>query len=127
MKVVALLSRILMGLVLFAAGLGTFLTKTPPVVPGFAGQFNNIAYGSHFVLFLAAAQFVMGVLLLVNRYVPLALIMVAAFIYNSFAFHITMLPSVIFAPVILSALWLAVAWPYRSLFAPLFVAKPKVR
>lgn len=126
MNVVTLLSRILLGLVLFAAGLGTFLMKQPAAVPGVAGQFNAIMFTSHFTLFIAAAQFVMGVLLLVNRYVPLALMMVAGFIYNSFAFHITMLPSAIFAPIIVSILWLAIAWPYRSLFAPLFAAKLKV-
>ncbi|HET6275946.1 MAG TPA: hypothetical protein VFE16_08480 [Candidatus Cybelea sp.] len=50
--------------------------------------------------------------------------MLAAFLYNSFAFHITMLPSVLVLPVIVLVLWFLVALQYRAVFAPLLQAKP---
>ena len=74
--------------------------------------------------FVSAVQLLLGALLLVNRFVPVALIMLAAFVYNSFAFHSTMAQSAIFAPFVVAALLVVVAWPYRALFAPLFVAQP---
>jgi len=81
-------------------------------------------YQSHWTLFVGAAQIVIGILLLTNRFVPVALIMLAAFIYNSFAFHITMLPQGLFAPVIVLILGYIVARPYSGLFAPLFRPQP---
>ncbi|MGH8165111.1 MAG: hypothetical protein ACREP1_12340, partial [Rhodanobacteraceae bacterium] len=98
----------------------------PPALPGLAGQFNSVFYSSHWNLFIAAAQLILGILLLVNRFVPIALIVLAAFLYNSFAFHITMARNFIIAPVIVSALWLLISWQYRALFAPIFVARPAI-
>jgi uncharacterized BrkB/YihY/UPF0761 family membrane protein len=68
---------------------------------------------------VGTAQLILGVLLLINRYVPIALIMLAAFLYNSFAFHITMAQSGLPAPIVVLALWLVVALKYRSNFAQL--------
>jgi hypothetical protein len=42
--------------------------------------------------------------------------MLAAFLYNSFAFHLTMAQSSLWAPVVVFALWLLVAMKYRQLF-----------
>lgn len=126
MNVVRIIARILLGLVFAATGASAFFMHGHPPVPPLAGTFLDVLSKSHWALFLAAAQLVMGVLLLINRFVPVALIMVAAFLYNSFAFHITMLPSALFAPVAALVLWLVVALPYRRLFAPIFTAKPVI-
>ncbi len=88
-----------------------------------AGVFDEVFFKSHWALFVAAAQVVLGVMLLTNRYVPVALIILAAFVYNSFAFHITMAPSSVWAPILVLLLWLLVAMPYRRLFAPIFAAR----
>jgi hypothetical protein len=126
MNIVAIIARILLGLLFVIAGGSDFLISSPPPQPGLAGQFDAVFFASHWVLFLGAAQFTLGALLLVNRFVPVALIMLAAFLYNSFGFHITTSPSVLFAPAICTVLGLIVAWPYRGLFALLFAAKPQV-
>ncbi len=123
MMVVATIARILLGLLFITAGASSFLIAHPAPVPGLAGEFIDVFYRSHWALFVAAAQVTLGVLLLVNRFVPVALIMLAAFLYNSFAFHITMLPSTAPVPVAVLALWFLAAWPYRRLFAPIFAAK----
>ena len=52
-----------------------------------------------------------------------ALIIVAAFLYDSYAFHITMMPIGIGAPIVATILWLLVALQYRDVFAPIFRAK----
>jgi uncharacterized membrane protein YphA (DoxX/SURF4 family) len=123
MNIVRTTARILLGLLFVAAGAAGLLFAPPPQ-PGFAGEFSTVVYASHFMNFVSAAQLVLGALLLINRFVPVALIMLAAFIYNSFAFHSTMAQSAIIAPLVIAVLLVVVAWPYRALFAPLFVARP---
>ncbi|HYZ16333.1 MAG TPA: DoxX family membrane protein [Candidatus Acidoferrum sp.] len=117
------IARLLLGLLFTFAGASAFF-MTPPHLPGLAGAFNDVFSQSHWSLFLGAAQVVIGVLLLINRFVPLALIMLAAFLYNSFAFHITMAQSSLFAPLIVTALWALISWKYRSLFALLLAPAP---
>ena len=119
MNIAATVARIVLGVLFTFMGVMAFTMSSPPPLPGLAGTFNQAFYASHWLWFIAAAQFIIGVLFLINRYVPIALIMLAAFLYNSFAFHITMLPSAIFAPIVVFVLWLVVALKYRSAFAPL--------
>lgn len=124
MNIVRTVARILLGLLFVAAGAAGLLIAPPPQ-PGFAGEFSAVVYASHFMNFVSAAQLLLGALLLINRFVPVAIIMLAAFIYNSFAFHSTMAQSSILAPFAVAALLVVVAWPYRALFAPLFIAQPQ--
>ena len=64
MKITALIARLLLGLVFIAAGaFGLFGTQPP--MPGSVGQFNAVAYGTHFMAFVSAAQLVIGILLLI--------------------------------------------------------------
>ena len=124
MNILTTMARIVLGLIFVLAGAIPFFVTTPLPLPGLAGTFNQVFYQSHWVLFLGAAQIAAGVLLLVNRWVPIALVILAAFLYNSFAFHITMAQSGLPAPVIALILGLIVARPYRDVFAPLFNARP---
>jgi uncharacterized membrane protein YphA (DoxX/SURF4 family) len=114
MNIATLIARILLGLLFTFAGAMAFVMGSPPPQPGLAGTFDHAYFASHYSLFVAAAQLIIGVLLLANRYVPIALIMLAAFLYNSFAYHITMAPSALFAPVAVLALWTLIALKYRS-------------
>lgn len=126
MNVITTIARIILGLGFVAAGASAFFIANPPAQAGLAGVFNDVFIHSHWALFVGAAQLTLGALLLVNRFVPVALIMLAAFLYNSFAFHITMAQSSLPAPVIVTALWLIVSLKYRAVFAPIFVAKPRI-
>ena len=124
MKISALIARILLGLIFAGLGSLAFFIHNPPPQPGLAGEFNSIFYQSHWVQFVAFAQVVAGLLLLANRYVPVALIILAGFLYNSYAFHITLQPIGLVAPIVATILWLLVALQYRDIFAPVFRAKP---
>ncbi len=119
MNVAATIARIVLGLIFTFAGVMMFVISNPPPQPGLAGAFTDVFMRSHYALFVGAAQIAIGVLFLLNRYVPIALIMLAAFLYNSFAFHITMAQAALPAPLIVLALAIIVALKYRPLFARL--------
>lgn len=119
MNIAVTISRIVLGLIFTLAGIMAFVITSPPPLPGLAGTFNDVFVHSHWNLFVGAAQLLIGVLLLANRYVPIALIMLAAFLYNSFAFHITMAQSALPAPLVVLVLGAIIASKYRSSFAGL--------
>ena len=74
MAVVTTLARIVLGLLFIFAGALPFFITSPPPQPGLAGAFNDLFFRSHWVWFVAVAQLTLGVLLLANRFVPLALV-----------------------------------------------------
>jgi len=124
MKIAALIARILLGLIFVFFGLNGFLQfLTGPLPPGLAGQFIGALMQSHYVLFVSAVQVISGVLLLVNRYVPLALVLAAAEIANILAFHIFMAPSQIFMALLVAILWIIVFVQQRQYLACLFVQR----
>jgi putative oxidoreductase len=124
MKIVAIIARILLGLIFLVFGLNGFLNFIHGPMPGgLAGTFMGAFVASHFVYFVAIVQVISGALLLVNRFVPLALALLAPVLYNILVFHITMQPSGLLPGLICSLLWLILVWRLRDYFAPLFVQK----
>lgn len=124
MKIVSIIARILLGLIFFVFGLNGFLNFLhAPMPTGLAGTFLGVLFASHFVWFVSGVQVIAGVLLLVNRFVPLALALLAPVLYNILVFHGTMQPSG-FPPALVAAiLWLILAWRLRAYFASLFVQR----
>ena len=127
MTIAATVARILLGLVFFAAGLSGFLliSNPPPAPPGLAGDFQHVFFASRWVLFVDGVELVAGLLLLANRFIPLALAMLAAVVANILAFHITMAQSTLAVPLVITVLWTILAYRYRSSFAPLLVQRAK--
>ena len=122
--VIVTVSRILLGLLFTLAGFAGFVFSfvgTPPPVPGLAGEFQHVFFASHWVLYVDAIEAVIGVLLLSNRYIILALTMLAAVLTNILAFHITMQPAGIVPGAVATTLWFVLFRHYRTSFAPLFV------
>jgi hypothetical protein len=109
-----------------AAGLSGFflIANPPPLPPGLAGAFQDVFFKSHWVLFVDSVELLAGILLLANRYVPLAVTALAAVIANILVFHITMMPSGLPVALVVTVLWTIVALPFRSIFAPLFSQRP---
>jgi uncharacterized membrane protein YphA (DoxX/SURF4 family) len=119
-------ARILLGLMFVVFGLNGFLAfiPNPPTIPQNAMTFFGVMVQSHFSYFVFGVQFLGGALLLLNRFVPLAVVMLAAVIANIIAFHVTMWPaSLIPMPLVVTALWFAVAWQVRDRLNPLLAAK----
>ena len=123
MRIAASISRYLLGFVFLVFGLNGFFHFIPQPPPtGLALQFFIAVSASHFMAAVFLIQIIGGALLLVNRYVPLALILLAAVIYNIVVFHVTMAPSGLPLALFITALWFVVAASVRSAFAGLFQA-----
>ena len=125
MKIASLIARILLGLVFFVFGLNGFLNFIPtgPLPTGLAGQFVTVLIQSHYVLFVSAIQLAGGVLLLVNRYVPLALVLLGPVIVNILLFHVLLNRTGLLVAIIVAILWSIVAFRHRQNFSGIFVQK----
>jgi putative oxidoreductase len=71
-----------------------------------------------------ALQVLGGLLLLSGYFVPLALTVLAAELYNILAFHLTLAPASIAPALVSSVLWILVFLQYRESFEGIFSAKP---
>lgn len=124
MKTVSLLARLLLGLVFLVFGLNGFLNFIPmPPPTGVAGQYMGALYVSHFLVAVFVLQLVGGGLLLANRFVPIALVLLGPVVANILLFHALMAPSGIALAVVVTALWLTVFWSVRRAFAGIFAVR----
>ena len=121
------IARMLMGLPLIVFGLNGFLNFIPqPTTPlpegaaAFAGALMNSGY---MMQLIGLTQLIVGVMLVSNRFVPLALVLFAPFIVNSVAFHIFLERTGLPMAILFLLLELYLAWTYRSAYRPLLTAR----
>src|SRR5271154_1771819 len=128
MKIVSIIARYLLGLMFTVFGLNGFLNfiHQPPPSNPLALQFFIAISASHFAVFFFAMQLIGGLLLLSGFFVPLALTVLAAELYNILAFHLTLSPGM--APAFVACvLWLLVFLQYRNSFDGVLAAKPALQ
>jgi putative oxidoreductase len=128
MKIVSLIARYLLGLMFTIIGINGFFhfIPEPAQLTPLGIQFWTAANASHFVAFVFTIQALAGVFLLSGFFVPLALILLAAELYNILAYHITLNPG--FAPgIVACVLWVLVFIQYRASFDAVFSARPTLR
>jgi hypothetical protein len=117
-------ARILLGLIFLIFGLNFFLNflPAPPPPPERALTFVTglMASGYLFPL-IKTIEVAAAVALLSNRFVPLALTLLAPIIVNIAAFHLLLAPAVAMA-IVLLALEIFLAYSYRHAFAPMLRA-----
>jgi putative oxidoreductase len=126
MKIAALVARILLGLTFVVCGgngLHPFLPQ-PPLPEGLARQFVVAISQSHYALVPFAVQFIGGILLLINRYVPLALTILGPVIVNILCFHIFLLPTGLPLAGVVALLWFVLFYYYRRSFMGIFEQRP---
>ena len=124
MKTASTIARYLAGVIFLVFGLNGFLHFIPlPPPSGVAGQFMGALFVSHYLTLIFALQVIGGVLLLANRYVPLALAILAPVIVNILSFHALMAPSGLPLALFVTVLWALVFVHVRTAFATLFHAR----
>jgi putative oxidoreductase len=128
MKITAMIARFLLGLIFLIFGLnGFFHFLSMPAPTGVAGQFIGALFVSHFLIVIFVIQLIGAVLLLVNRYVPLALTLLAPIIVNIQLFHLLMAPSGLPLAIIVTVLWVLVFLSVRSAFSGLLQRRVSVQ
>jgi hypothetical protein len=124
MKIASLIARYLMGLMFTVIGLNGFLHFIPSQAkPDLAMQFFNVLATSHYIIPVFVIQIAVGVLFLVNRYVPLALTLIGPVIVNILLFHICMDPTGIGPGALATVCWFIVFYSVRPAFAGIFQAR----
>jgi len=124
MKIATVIARILLGLLFLVMGLNGFLhfiPMSPP--PGLAGQYFTVLFVSHYMVLVFLLQVIGGALLLANRFVPLALILLGPILVNILLFHSLMAPAGLPLALLATVLWGIVFYGVRRAFAGVFVQR----
>jgi putative oxidoreductase len=126
MRITSIVARYLLGLIFTVFGLNGFLNfiHQPPPANPLKLQFLVSVSQSHFAAFFFAVQVLGGLLLFSGYFVPLALTLLAAELYNILAFHLTLAPASIAPALVASVLWVLVFLQYRDSFKGIFTANP---
>jgi hypothetical protein len=124
MKYITYSAQLLLGLIFTVFGLNGFLHFIPmPPPSGIAGQFLGALFVSHYLVVVFALQLAAGVLLLANRYVPLALTVLGPIVANIVLFHVLMAPEGLPLAIVTTVLWAVAFFRVRSAFAGIFQAR----
>ena len=125
MKTVILIARLLLGLIFVVFGLNGFLNflSMGPMPTGLAGQFIGALFQSHYFFVVAGLQIVGGLLLLVNRFVPLALVLLGPVIVNILLYHLFLNPAGIALALLVTILWFIVFYGHRQYLSGIFVQR----
>ena len=124
MRIASVIARYLAGVIFLVMGLNGFLNFIPlPPPGGVAGQFMGALYVSHYLWVIFAFQVIAGVLLLVNRYVPLAVAILAPVLVNIITFHVLMAPAGLPLALFVAILWVAIFIEVRTAFSGLFQSR----
>ena len=124
MRIASVIARYLAGVIFLVFGLNGFLNFIPlPPPGGIAGQFMGALYVSHYLWVIFAFQVIAGVLLLVNRYVPLAVAILAPVLVNILTFHVLMAPSGLPLALFAALLWIVIFIEVRPAFSGLFQSR----
>src|SRR5580765_5947235 len=125
MRIVILIARLLLGLIFVVFGLNGFLNflSMGPMPTGLAGQFIGALFLSHYLSVVAGFQVVGGLLLLVNHFVPLALVLLGPVIVNILLYHLLLNPAGIALAIFVTILWFIVFYGHRQYFSGIFVQR----
>jgi putative oxidoreductase len=126
MKYIPLVCRLLLGLMFFVFGLNNILhfIKLPPPT-GDALTWMGIMAGHGYMTFVGVIMVVAGLLLLVGRFVPLGLTLIAPVVVNILLYHALLWPHGAAAGIVAAVLEIVLLIAYHRSFAGLFVPNPE--
>ena len=120
-------ARVVLGLIFAFFGLNMFLNFLPqpskPLPEGAVAFAAALVKTGYLYRLAAGTEVVVGALLLANRFVPLALALIAPVVVNIVAFHVFLAPSGIALAVVVLVLEIYLAWAYRSAFRAMLAAR----
>src|SRR5262249_34117209 len=119
------IARVLLGLMFLVFGLNGFLNfmPAPKDMPQDVMTVVGGLMKGGYMPVVSGTMVIVAVLLLINRFVPLALALIAPIIVGIITFHIVVQPATIGPGVVVALLELYLAWSYRSAFCPMLRAK----
>jgi len=119
------IARITLGLAFFVFGLNGFLHFLPqPPMSGPPANFAGALFATGYMFpLIKGTEVVASLLLLSNRFVPLALAVLAPVLVNIIAFHAFLAPAGLALPIVLLGLELYLARSYKGAFAPMLRAR----
>lgn len=120
-------ARVLLGLTFFVFGLSGFIDFMPPppdTMPEGALAFGTALMKTGYMFpLIKGTEVLVGVLLLLNRFVPLALVILAPVLVNIAAFNLILARSGAGLVAVLVALQLYLAWVHRAAYRPLLAPR----
>jgi hypothetical protein len=120
-------ARVLLGLCFFVFGLDYFLHFMPPPTgpfPAGAMEFGGALMKTGYMFpLIKGTEVLAGALLLSNRFVPLALALLAPVIVNIVAFHAFLEPDGLPLVLAILAIELGLAWSHRAAFLPMLAPR----
>ena len=121
------IARVLLGLMLAVLGLNGFLNFIPPPAtppPESAMAFAMALMKTGYMMpLIKGTELLAGLLLLLNRFVPLALVLLAPVLVNIVAFHAFLAPTGLAMVAVILGLHLYLAWIYRAAYRPLLIPR----
>jgi uncharacterized membrane protein YphA (DoxX/SURF4 family) len=118
-------ARVLFGLVFLVFGLNGFFNFIPqPPVPARVGAFMMaLAQTGYMFPLIKGVEVIVGLLLLTNRFVPLALALIAPNVVNIVLLHAVLAPGGLPIALVVLALELYLAWSYRASYRSMLQAR----
>ena len=124
-RIVTAVIRVLLGLMFLVFGLNGFLNFIPApkdLPPDVISVSTGLMKGGYMAV-VSATEIIVALLLLTNRFVPLALALLAPIVVGIITFHIAIAPATIVPGLVVLLMELYLAWAYRGAFRPMLRAK----
>lgn len=129
LRYVTIVIRTMMGLLFTMFGLNgflNFLPKPSTPMPEGAAAFIGALINTHYMFpLIMGTQLLVGLLLVTNSFVPLALALNAPIIVGIITFHAFLAPSGAGPAIFVLIAELYLAWAYRNAFRPMLVFHAK--
>jgi len=119
------IARILLGLMFLVFGLNGFLNfmPAPKDMPQDIMNVVGALMKAGYMTVVSATEVLVAVMLLTNRFVPLALALLAPIVVGIITFHVAMAPATIGPGIVVLVIELYLARAYRGAFRPMLAAK----
>jgi len=119
--------RVVVGLPFFITGLNGLLNFLPqpttPMPAGATAFIGALVTTGYMLQLISVTQLVVGALLLSNRFVPLALALIAPFTVNSILFHTFLEPTGLPFALVFATIEVALVRVYWPAYRPMLVAR----